>query len=78
MIYEPYGWQGPKPVHRGPLELPRAPEPELGQMDPGRVADFVQGIREARDERLKGLAATGLVYAGVRAWSAWHHLREVP
>jgi hypothetical protein len=31
------------------LPLPQAPPASLGQMDPGRFRDFIQGVKEARD-----------------------------
>lgn len=71
MIYEPFGWQGAKPTHRNQLPLPKAAPVELGNMDPGRIKDFVQGVQEAREERVKKLLEEGLVYFGLRAWSAW-------
>lgn len=71
-LAEPYGWQGPKPAHHGPLPLPMAP-PASRQLDPGRVRDFMQGVHR----RVRTALATADAYVGVRAWSAWRrHLGD--
>ena len=51
-----------------------AKAPPIGNQDIGRVADFMQGVRESRDQRAKTAAIMVGAYVGVRAlqhWSAW-------
>ena len=46
----------------------------IGNQDIGRVADFMQGVRESRGQRAKTAAIMVGAYVGVRAlqhWSAW-------
>ena len=79
MIYEPFGWQGEKIKPRNRMPLPKAPPTSLGEMDPGRIRDFMQGVKESRDQRTKALLEMAGVYVAVQAWSAWrHHQREAP
>jgi hypothetical protein len=69
---EPFHWRGEKPTRRGSQMAPaKAP---IGNQDIGRVADFMQGVRESRDQRAKTAAVMVGAYVGVRAlqhWSAW-------
>ena len=76
MTVKPYGWQGPKPsAVRTWSPLATRTRPSLGNNDPNQVKDFMQGIKEARDDKTKtGLMMLG-AFVGVKAiqgsWSSW-------
>lgn len=73
-----FGWQGDKKPMRG-SRLPKAKPRSLGNVEPGRIAEFMQGVKESRDERAKTALKMAGVYVAVKAWSQWHtHLREAP
>lgn len=67
----------PRSAHqRAPQHLPRTPASSLGSNDPGRIRDFMQGVKEARDERSKHLLEVAGVFVGIQAWSAWKNRKR--
>ena len=72
----PFGWQGQK-ARRAAQAPPRASARSLGNVEPGRLADFEKGRREAFDAKARTAAIMVGTYVGVKAWSAWRgHQRE--
>ena len=70
----PYGWQGDKPTRY----TSSGQAPPRSQFSPtediGRVSDFMQGVKESRDQRAKTAAIMVGTYVGIKAaqhWSAW-------
>lgn len=43
---------------------------------PGRINDFLQGMRESADQKAKTAAETLGVVVGIRAWSAYNRYKK--
>jgi hypothetical protein len=74
----PFGWQGEKHARRAAQAPPRASVRSLGNVEPGRLAEFEQGRREAFDARARTAAVMVGTYAAVKAaqhWRAWRRQR---
>jgi hypothetical protein len=63
---EPFGWQGTKHARRAAQAPPRASARSLGNVDPGQLAQFNEGIREGYDRRAKIVLAAAGAYAAVK------------
>ena len=76
-LAEVYGWRGAKPMHgrRPGGGLAKAQPASLGNMEPGRISDFVDGLSDGRDRRAKTALEMAGLYIGVKAWSAWRRSR---
>jgi len=72
-LAEVYGWRGAKPMHgrRPGGGLAKAQPASLGNMELGRISDFVDGLRDGRDRRAKTALEMGAVFVGVRALQHW-------
>jgi hypothetical protein len=71
----PFGWQGEKKPRRASQMGPAKAQPSsLGNVDPGRLAGFEKGRREAFDAKARTAAVMVGAYAagrGLQHWSAW-------
>jgi hypothetical protein len=72
-----FGWQGDKQPLRG-SRLPRAALRSLGNVEPGRVAEFEQGVRDGIHQRNMTALKMAGAYVAVKAWSQWHAHLEKP
>jgi hypothetical protein len=41
-------------------------------LQPGRINDFVNGMRESSDQRAKAALEAAGVFIGLRTWSSFH------
>ena len=70
----PFGWQGEHAAHHAVSSAKSAPA-QTG-VEPGRVSEFTQGIKDG-NHGLRTAAVMVGTYAAVKAWSAWRgHLER--
>jgi hypothetical protein len=64
-----FGWQGDKAAHRAVSSAKSAPA-QTG-VEPGRVAEFEQGIKDGSHHGLRTAAVMAGTYTAIKAWSSW-------